>query len=1051
MSLVKFSVNNSPLINIVMLIVFIVGIFVLADIPKEEMPAVDFGSFIIIAWYPGVSPAEIETLVMQKIEDEIADVENIDYISSTAQEGRATVYVVFEPNADIDKAELDLKSELDKVTDLPEDVEDPMMIRLNMREVNEICDVMLGGDFSGNAIREIAENMREGLLNIPNVSKVEIRGTRERQIWVEADAVKLNEYGLSLNDLRTVIQMRNMNVPGGTVNFGKAEFIIRTVGEFNSAQEMQNLVVRTDATGRILRLKDVAVVSDTLEERSRFTKLDGKPGVRLEIYKKAEGNIIQVMRDVRVFTEKFQKGVPGLELSVRNDGSIPVSNALNTLSSSALLGVLLVFAVLLIFLGWRNALFAAWGIPFSFFLTFILMRYFDVTMNNLTLFGLVLVLGMIVDDAIIVLENVHRYMEEGLCPKDAVIKGVSEIMWPVIAAVTTTTAAFLPMLLMEGMMGKFMRVFPIVVSLALISSLIESLVILPSHIADLSKPLKEKHRESKLQAALTSWYRKAITRALKHRLLTMAVVIVLFIGALMTVGLRFIQIEFFPKQVPKTIVLKLRTPVGTNLDTTNKMVVAIEEFINTMPQREDVLSVISTVGALSENNQQQMATSNAQMSIDLVDANDRKFPDEQTKNTIRAFLDDLPGLYSYKFSELRHGPPTGKDVELRVKGDNLDRLEFVGDVLKAELDNIPGVVDIEDSFEAGKKEVQIVPRHDKLEMNGLTVSQVAGLVRTASYGSTITTFRGGGVEEYDVILRLQDKHIDSLEDLKNLKIRNNRGSLVYLKDVADFEVTSGYAQINHRDKKRVITVTAETSFYRENGIARKRTSDEVSRILLGNRLTGEEGVLSNFESRFPGYLLESGGTAEEQSKSFRSLSFAFGIAILIIFAILATQFKSYVQPLIVMFTIPFSFIGVIFGLLVTRLPFSLNTMIAVVALAGVVVNDSLVLVDFVNRERRSGVDRWNSLIDAGAKRLRPIILTTVTTIFGVLPMIFSTAAASRDWRPMAVSIAFGLAFATLLTLFVIPVVYSLVDSLFGKLGLTRFKEHLRYEDCIKSE
>ncbi|MBN2460932.1 MAG: efflux RND transporter permease subunit [Candidatus Cloacimonetes bacterium] len=1051
MSLVKFSVNNSALINMIMIIVFIAGIFILKEIPKEEMPAVDFGSFIIVVWYPGVSPTEVEELIVRDIEEEIYDVEDISYITSTSEEGRAIIYVEFEPNADIEKAQNDLTTELDKVTDLPEDAEDPYLMRLNMREINEICDIALGGDFSGNAMREIAEDMHDGLLDIPFISKVDILGTREREIWVEGDAVKLDEYGLTVSDLMSAIRTRNMNVPGGKVNFGKAEFIVRTVGEFNTVDDIRELVIQTDEKGRALRIKDVAAVNDTLEERITMAKLNGSPSVRLQPYKKAEGNIISVMKNVREYVENFRENVPGLEVTIRNDDSIEVGNSIRTLGNSAVVGVILVFLVLFIFIGWRNALFAAWGIPFSFLLTFILMRYFDVTLNNLTLFGLVLVLGMIVDDAIIVLENVHRHIEQGMCPRTAAIRGTKEIMWPVIAAVTTTAAAFLPMLLMQGMMGKFMRVFPIVVSLALFSSLFESLIILPSHIADFSRPVKERNKPHKILDFFLKRYRKAIKYVLRYRIKTMLVVILLMILSLAALAFRLIRFEFFPTAESKTIVLKLKTPVGTNLETTDAVVSQIENYIMNMKESEDVEAIVTSLGQMVLNYQRQLGTSFAQMSIDLKEVDKMKYTHQQIKNSIRSFLDKLPGLYSYQFAVPTTGPPTGKDIEIRVKGDNLERLEYIGEIIKDELYKIPGVADIDDSFLPGKKEIKIYPRHDKMAMYGLDVSQVAGIIRTSSYGSTISEFRGSGIDEYDIIVRLRDIQIDDLEDIRNLRIRNQHKELIPLSDIADFEITSGLARIEHRDKKRIISVSAANTFYTENGIRKKRTTDEVMQILLGSRLTGKKGVLSNFTQRFPGYQLDFGGVVEEQRKSYNSLFLAFGIAILIIFAILATVFRSYVQPLIVMTTIPFSFIGVVIGLLLTGLPFSLGTLVAVVALAGVVVNDSLVLVDFVNKERERGVDRWNSLINAGSIRLRPIILTTVTTIFGVMPMVISTSKAASDWKPVAVSIIFGLAFATLLTLFVIPVIYSLVDSIFGGLKLTRFKTHRSYAECIKME
>ncbi len=1048
MTLPEFSVKNSVLINMIMIIVFIVGVFTIIEIPKEDNPPVDFGFFIINVRYPGVSPAEMEELIVTKIEDEISDVDGIDFISSTAQEGVANISVRFEPGVDIDQAWNDINTELDKVSDLPEDAEDPIITRLNMREVNEMCDITLGGSFSGNAIREIAEDMKQGLLDIRYVSNVEIIGSRDREIWVEGDITRLKEYGLTLTELANVIKARNMNMPGGEVKFGRAEFLIRTIGEFESTAELAELIVTMDSNGRAVKLEDVATINDTLEEQSVISKLNGKESVSLWVYKDEDGNIIDVMKNVREYVKKFQQTVPGLETEVRNDDSIQVKNSISQLGTSALLGIILVFVVLLIFIGWRKALFAAWGIPFSFLLTFILMNYLDITINNLSLFALVVVLGMIVDDAIIVLENVHRYMEHGLCPRDAVLKGTNEIKWPIIAAVLTTISAFLPLLLMEGTMGQFLQVFPIVVSLALFASLVECLLILPSHIFDFSRPIEPEHKKERrhfIYEKMIPIYQKVLKFALGHRLLILAMVIALFIISGSFLALRLIQFEFFPKSNPKTIVLTLKTPVGTKLEKTEEVVLSIEDYILNMKERDDVEAVLSKIGMMMGGYRQNLLSSNAQLSIDLKEIDEMKYSHEEIKNSIRSYIETLPGIVSYNFDVQTHGPPRGKDVELRIKGDNLERLEYIGEVVKDKLAGIPGVKDITDDFEPGKEEIKIMPKYNNLRMHNLTVHDISNAIRISSYGVRVSKYRGTGIDEYDIIVRARPSQIDDLYELKNLRIRNNRGDLISLKDIADFVTTSGLAKINHRDKKRIITIAANTSSYEIDGRTAQRTSDEVKRLLVGGGL----GSLSNFSERFPGYTMEFGGIVEQQRKSYRSLAKAFLVAVLVIFTILATQFKSYIQPLIVMITIPFGFIGVIFGLLITGLPFSLTTFIAVVALSGVVVNDSLVLLDFINKEREAGKDIWHALINAGSLRLRPIMLTTVTTIAGVLPMILSSSKSVAEWKPMAVSIAFGLAFATILTLFVIPVIYSLLDTLFGKLKMTRFKSHKSFDECME--
>jgi len=1047
MSLPEFSVKNPVLVNMIMIIVFLFGIYTVFIIPKEEMPAVEFGAFYILVNYRGVSPLEMEQQVTKKIEDRIGSIENIDYISSTSQEGRSSIYVRMLPNADIDRAWDDLNTAMGKVTDLPDDADTPNIVRLNMREVNSICTIALGGDLSGNALREMAEDLRDELIDIDNISRVEISGTRARQIWVDADTGKINEYGITLNDLINAIKARNINIPGGTVKFGTSEFVMRTVGEFDTLEQIENLVLRMDKNGNAIRIRDVARVQDTLEETTVLGKLNGQPSVNLFVYKNADGDIIRVMKDVRAKVAEFQAGVPTVNIQVRNDGSIDVKNSINTLSTNALLGIVFVFFMLFIFLGWRNALFAVWGIPFSFLLAFILMRAFDITINNLSLFALILVSGMIVDDAIIVLENIHRYIEGGMEVREAAIRGAKEIMWPVVAAVSTTIVAFIPMLMMKGMMGKFMKIFPIVVAFALSASLFESLVILPSHVAELTRKTRHAQKKNRLYTWILQRYRRAIVFALGHRFLVISIVVTALVLAGMAVAFRAVKFQFFPRSTSKTIVLTLQTPTGSTLEETNAVVSKVENYILNMREKSDIEAVVSTIGQVRERFRWKTSTSNAEVRIDLKDPDNLTYSIEQIKRSIRTFLGTASGIYTYQFDTARHGPPTGRDIELRISGDDLDRLEFIGSYIIDTLEKIPGVSDLKTSFESGKKELTIVPKYGRLALHGLTVQDIAGLVNTAAYGMVVSEYRGGGLEGYDIVVKDRGQ-TDSVTALENLRIRTKNGALVALKDIADFRIKEGYSAIEHRDKKRVLTVTGNTTVYNSGDIMKTRTPDEVMRILRGNMVTGEKGLLSDFSKRFPGYRLEYGGAAEEKKKTYSSLYIALIVALFLVYTILGTQFKSYVQPLIVMVTIPFAFIGVIFGLFVTRLPFSLNTLVAVLALVGVVVNDSLVLVDFVNRERERGVDRWNSLINAGMLRLRPIILTTVTTIAGFTPIIVSTSSASSFWKPMAVSIAFGLAFATVLTLIVIPVVYSMVDSLFGRLGITRFKTHISFEEAV---
>lgn len=1053
MDIAKIALKYSILVNMITLAVLIFGVIAMVSLPREEFPAVDFGSTIVTVVYPGVSPSEIEQLVLRKLEVGLGDLEDLDYLASYAEEGIAFVRVVFTSKVSSEEAYDRVNREVSKITDLPSDARDPIIIRLNMREVNPIAQVVVSGEqFDALSLRDVAENLKDGLLQVADVSKVEMIGARERQVWVDVDQARLDAYGLTLSDLSTAISTRNLNIPGGQARFGKMEFIVRTLGEFDSTEQLASLIVQSDASGGAIRLGDVAAIRDTLEKPQTKARLNGTESISIYLYKKGEGNIISIMKEVRAYIDQFKSGIPGLNISVRNDGSIDVRNGINALSKSAFIGILLVFIALFFFLGWRNALLASFGIPLSIFIAFVIIPAFDITLNNLTIFGFIIVVGMVVDNAIVVIENIHRLREEGMCHKDAIIQGVNQVISPVFSSTLTTIAAFMPLLLLQGVMGQFLGLFPIVVSLALLGSWFQSMVVLPNNIYQFGKAEPQaRDRSTRMIQPLISRYRKVLTLALKHRQITIWSVVGMLVLVFMILGSGAIKFEFFPAPLSQTMGLQVEAPLGTALDETEALVSRIEDYLLNMKQSVDVEYVVSNVGAVGGEVRRELASNKAQITLDLVDLKAMKYSHDEIRDEIRNYLDKLPGLYSYRFEQSSAGPPLGNDVDLRIKGESLERLSFIGDWVKQVLQDIPGVTDIQDSFARGKKEVKILPRHDVLAMNNLSVAQIASTIRMASVGSEVSKYRGSGVDEFPLIVKLDDSYTDDLENLKDLKIKTRTGSMIAIRDLAEFELDSSYSRIEHRDGDRVISVTASVGSYEQDGKTRRRTASEVNSLLFGGRFGNEAGLLEGFSQRFPGYSIEAGGIQEEQRKSYSSLYQLFALALLVIFTILASQFRSYVQPLVVMMTIPFAFIGVVLGLLVTGLPFSLNTMISVVALAGVVVNNAIILIDFINQEREKGVDRWHAIVNSGSARLRPIILTTATTAVGMLPLVFSTDPSSQAWRPLAVSFTFGLLFATFLTLFVIPVIYSMVDSFFGKFGATRFKEHIKFKDAMECE
>ncbi len=1049
MTIARFSVKNSVLINLLMLLVFVAGIYAMIVIPKEDAPPVDFGRAYIVISYTGVSPEDMEVLVADKLEEEIVDVDGVDYVTTTIQTGYVVAMVTFETDVDPDDAWDDLNDAVNKVNDLPDDASDITVVRLNMREVNDICNVSMASPYENKTTNSLADDLKEKLKKINNVSKVEQYGEREEKIFVDVDPDKLAAYELSLSDITLAITRRNITFPGGDIDFGSSQRAVRTVGEYATVMEIKNQIVTTDSKGRTVLLKDIANVYYGFDDLDVVTRLDGEKSIFFQVFKKATGNIINVMEDVNKVARKFEKDNKGVKVTINNDDSKDVKNSINTLGNSTFFGIILVFFMLLLFLGWKNALFAGLGIPFSFLMCFFIMYTIDISMNNLSLFALILVLGMIVDDAIVVIENVHRHIEMGKSPQQAAIDGTEEVTFPVMAAVATTAAAFMPMLMMKGMMGKFLSVFPIVVSIALLCSLAECLIILPSHLAEFSTQIKEK-KPHKIYNKMLEIYHCLIVKFLRHRFLALLGVFLMLLASLGMLFGGLVKFDFFPSSPSTTMILKIKTPVGTSLENTEAITAKIEKHISRqLPEKEDILSIVSYVGMITENHRSTIRSYYSTINIDLVDPDEAVYEQDQIKASIRQFLKTIPEVVFVEFDEGSDGPPVGDDISMRIQGDNLQKLIAISGNVESLLNSIPGVKDVQNDLNYDKKQVEILPYHNKLAKYGFTVQDISQAVWTAVNGSDISQYRGKGVKECDITLRLDEDKIGDLEKLKNFKIRSASGNLLPLRTLAEFKINLGIGQLKHRNGERVVTITAGCGMYDKDGKSVKRIPSEVIAMLTGSKISGEKGLLSDFSSKYPGYILEFGGRAERQKESYNSLLLAFIVAIIVIYTILAWQFKSYVQPLIVMFALPFAFIGVVIGLVFTGLPFSLPVLIGVVGLAGVVVNDSLILVDFVNRLREEGHNRWSSLIEAGKTRLRPIFLTTFTTIAGFLPMILSTSSATSDWKPVAVSMAFGLAFSTLLTLLVLPCLYSIVDSVFGYLKITRFKEHISLSEALQ--
>jgi multidrug efflux pump subunit AcrB len=691
MSIFKISVDNPVLVNMLMIAVIVLGTYSFLTLPREAMPNIEFNWAFILTIYPGASPEEIEQLITIPLEEEIQDVEKIDLISSKSSEGASFLWVKFEqmPDDEFDKIFQDLRTEVDKVRDLPDDAEDPNVMRFNTGLMMPIINVVLSGERPEDQMKEWAKRLREDILDIEDVAKVNTSGVREREIWIEVDPDRLYGYGLQLQQVLDALRGSNLNLPGGDIKMGRSEYLIRTVGEFDEVDQLRNVIVHTFRPGGQVKVRDLAQVRDTYEDARTLSRLDGRPSITLSVMKKQQGNSIRLTDKIKEIAETWEaRRLPeDVKITLTWDSSIYIRDILKKLETNALLGMILVLGALYLFLGGRNAVFAALGIPVTFMATFFFMKATGRSLNGNSLFGLVLVLGIIVDDAIVVVENVHRYIQKGLSPRDAVIKGTPEVAIPVLSSTLTTVAAFLPLMLMPGIIGKFMKIIPIVVCLVLLASVIEAFFILPSHIADWGKMRRSEGKGHRLFLRLRRWYTRNLLRALRRRYWVIAGVLALAIAGAGLIPL--VGVDMFADEEISQFSVRAWMPFGTRLAETDRVISKIEKLALALPKKE-VASVVANVGILQLDDDTVVNTHVGEVMVDLVEPKYRERTSDEIIAELREKVQPISGISKLALSKISTGPPTGKPVEVKVKGKYLDELQEVAELVKAELRGMPG-------------------------------------------------------------------------------------------------------------------------------------------------------------------------------------------------------------------------------------------------------------------------------------------------------------------------------------------------------------------------
>ena len=1010
-----------------MVFILIAGIYCYITLPRENFPDITIPYVFVTTTYEGVAPEDMEELISIPIERKLKGISDVEEIRSTSAEGISTVAVKFLPSVDIDDALQKVRDKVDQAKkDLPGDLpDDPVLQEVNFSDL-PVIRVVLSGPFSLRRLQKFAEDMEDRLESIPGVLDARLSGGLEREIHVEFDLDRVGAYRVPFSSLINAVSKSNVNMPGGSMDIGQAKYLVRVPEDFQDPAEIFSIVAFV-RDGKPVYLRDVAFIRDSHKDPLTRSRINGVKSVTLAIQKRSGENIVEVTDQVKAIVGEMKLLLPPtLKIDLTSDMSNDVRLMVADLENNILSGLILVVAVILLFIGGRSAIFVALAIPYSMFITFILLAAFDVTLNMVVLFSLILALGMLVDNGIVIVENIYRHIQQGMSRKEAALTGANQVAWPVITSTATTLGAFMPMLFWPGIMGEFMGYLPETLIMALTASLFVALVINPVLSAryQAAKPMKTEKRKSSREPVVKRIYLVLLTWSLNHRLIVVLISFLLLVGSLVLYGAFGKGSEFMPDTEPRRAYVHVKAPEGTNLDASDKLVKLVENIVS---KYEDIRYVISNIGAEGGDPFSQGGTGThiSRVALDFKDFHDRKTLSSTVVNEVREkTLGAVKGA-EVQVEKEKEGPPTGAPVNLEISGKDIHVLgELAGKITK-EIEDIPGLVDLKDNFVKGKPEIRIHVDKEKAALMGLDTYAIAYTVKTAINGAKVGVYREGK-DEYDIIARLPDKDRHSLESLKRITVSGPKGEPIPLTSLAEIELSSGLGAIMRLDQKRVVTLSGDVSGRLANDVIQDIETHLKTRIDWPR-----------------GYSYRFSGEQEEQAKSAAFLGKAFVAALFIIFLILVTQFNSFMTPFIVLTSVLLSLIGVFLGLLIT------DTAFGVISLAGVVVNNAIVLIDYYNQLKERGMAVREALIKAGLVRFRPVMLTAITTILGLLPMAtgisfdFRKVAldigneSSQWWGPMAVAVIFGLAVATLLTLLVVPVLCSLLNSVQERFGGSR--------------
>ena len=1058
MNLPEFSVRNSIFANVLFWVVVIVGLIAAFNAKRDLFPATDLDIVVVSTVYPGALPEEVENHVTIPIEEQLRGVNGIDKYVSRSVESISSITINIDPDEkNKERVINNILRKVDRVRFQSDRIEEPDVEVITTREMTiEVC---VGGNATEADVRAYADQLETKLARIKHVGSIWKTGWRDPEIWVEVDADKLIEQELSIFQIAEALRRQNINFPGGKIPEGSKEMVLRTTGEFSSIEDIKSVVVRSNEDGKSLTVADIANVRHALAEDQVILRANGSRAVMLWVEKKSVGDTIRIADAVKELIATEREHLPqGIELSVFDFESYMIKRRLKVLLSNGGCGLLLVLLALPLLMNFRVAVVTALGIPFAFLTAILVMSYFGISINMLTMFGMILVVGMLVDDAIIMAENIFRHMEAGESPRDAAIAGAREVMWPVTATVLTTIVAFLPLAFLPGIMGRFLKWIPIVVMITLGASLFEALLILPCHVAHLAKSLRKTSdsavsrggRGSQWSQNLQSRYESLLKRVLKHRAIFVVGILLCFVGSVFFAGI-VMDVDMFPADLIDIFFVHLTMERGTCREATEDIVKQIEKKVATTIRTNELQNVLSEIGHIRDQHMSKFTRGSryGMLTIYLTPAQGRERSAQTLIDELRAVCQGLPGVDKLAVEMIKPGPPAGKPVDVKLLGSDIDTLDAIAGEVRDFLEGMEGVQDAEDDYEIDKDELRLVPDKQEAARLGLDSETVARGIYSAFHGAEVTSIRNAK-EETIVRVRLPDSQ-KTEKNLRRLRIPNRKGRLVELGKVTKATRQPGISGIAHYNGDRAVSVQANLSqgqnkpsmagLSRGEKILRRlkaittKSKGPKDRITVDSVNSAIKEKFKDLPDRYPGYSLIRGGEWETNAETKKSMLRAFAIALVMIYAILIVQFKSVFQPLTVVVAIPFGLIGVVLALFLHGKPVSMMAMMGMVGMTGVVVNDAIVLVSFVNDLRRGGMPAHEALVVGASRRLRPIILTSVTTVLGLAPVIYGLGGYEPFVAPAAIVLAYGLVFATFLTLLVVPCMYSLGIDL--KIAISR--------------